>query len=195
MVAGLANIPENLVTKLEKQSQKKEKTIMGYVHDTASSMLTQLSSITATVGTWAMTVASHIWTLNKTAAADTSVLKIPLILPGNAAALKGAYLKSIDIWWINATANLNDITAALYTCDLPAQAGTQAVANPTLTYDTAHATSAQRYTQAQHQMTMTLSTPFWVDQGRECYLELTVNAAATSAIKLQAVRSNYTLRL
>jgi len=168
---------------------------MGYVTDTASSMLTQLSTITTTIGTWAMTVASHIWTLNHSAAADTSVLKIPLILPGNAAALKGAYLKSFDIWWVNGTANLNDITAVLYTCALPGNGGSQAVATPAITYDANHNSTALRYTQAQHQMTMTLTTPIWIDTGCEAFVELTVNCAATSAIKLQAARANYTLRM
>lgn len=168
---------------------------MGYVHDTASCVLASLSAVTTTVGTWAMTVASHIWTLNKTAAADTSVLKVPLPLPQNSVGLKGAYLKSVDVWWINATADLTDCSAEIYRSTLPAQAGTLATTTQTLTYDTGHLNAAARKTQAQHLMTLTITTPFWVDNNSEAYLELTVNAAATSAYKLQAVRANYTFRV
>lgn len=168
---------------------------MGYVHDTSMSALTNVAKITATVGTWAMTVAAHIWTLNKSAAADTSVLKVPLELPGNAAALKGAYLKTIDIYWINATANLTDMSVEVYQSTFPAQAGTLATALLASSYDSAHDTAAKRYTQAQHKMTITLTTPIWVSNTNEVYIELTCNAAATSAVKLQGVAANYTLRL
>ena len=168
---------------------------MGYVMDTATSALTQLSQITTTIGTWAMTVASHIWTLNKSAAAEISVLKVPLNLPGNSVGLKGAYLKSIDIWWINATANLSDMSVEVYKAVLPAQAGTLATTLVPSTYDALHLTNTARFTQAQHQMTITITTPFWVDQAAEVYVELTCNAAATSAVKLQGVRANYTYRI
>ena len=168
---------------------------MGYVMDTATSMLTQLSQITATVGTWTMTVASHIWTYNHTAAADTSVLKCPLVTPANAVALKGALLKSVDIWWVNGTADLTDMSVEIYKSVLPAQAGTLATTLQASSYDSGHLNAAARKTQAQHQMTITLTTPIWVDIAAEVYLELTCNAAATSAVKLQGVRSNYTYRI
>jgi hypothetical protein len=134
---------------------------MGYVHDTAMSALTSLSQITTTVGTWAMTVASHLWTLNHTAADNTSVLKIPLNLPGNAAALKGALLKSVDIWWSNATADLDALSAEIYKAVLPASAGTLAASAQTFTYDTGHDAAAERITQAVHKMTLTLTTPIY----------------------------------
>jgi hypothetical protein len=38
---------------------------MGYVNDTQMSALTTPAEMTGTVGTWAMAVASNIWTLNK----------------------------------------------------------------------------------------------------------------------------------
>ena len=168
---------------------------MGFVNDTVTSILIQLSAMTATVGTWTMTVTSHIWTWNKTAGADTSVLKVPLNFVGNGAKLKGGYLKSIDIWWINATADVTDMAVEIYQSTLPAQAGTLTTALQASTYDSAHDTAAKRKTQAQHQMTISLTTPIWVDQAAEVYMELTCTAAATSAVKLQGVRANYTLRL
>jgi hypothetical protein len=168
---------------------------MGYLHDTQMSMNTPLSVVTATVGTWAMTVASNLWTLNKTAADNTSVLRIPLLLPGNkASVMKGAYLKSVDLWWSNATADNDAVSAAIYKATLPDQAGTHATASQSFDYDSGHDTAAKRLTQAVHRMTLTLQTPIWVDNTADVYVEFTVDAAATSVNKLIGARANYTLR-
>ena len=168
---------------------------MGYVHDTAMSILTPLLSVVPTVGTWAMAVASNVWTLNKTAGDNTSVLKIPMLLPENGAAGKGAKLTSVDIWWSNATADVDALSAVLYKSTLPAQAGSLTAASVTTSYDTGHDTAAERITQAQHKMTLTVTTPAWVDDDEEYFVELTVDAAAGSVVKLQAARANYTLRV
>ncbi len=168
---------------------------MGYVMDTQMSQLTPLKAITPTVGTWTETVAAHIWTLNHTAAADTSVLKIPIILPGNAAALKGAYLKSIDVWYSIATLAATDVNGALYQATMPAQGGTLTTAAVTITNDAGHQTAGNRGAIAQHQMTFTLTTPIWVPAGGDVLLELTVTATATAVINLQGARANYTLRM
>ncbi|MDR3575348.1 MAG: hypothetical protein P4L50_15920 [Anaerolineaceae bacterium] len=168
---------------------------MGYVMDTAMSQLTPLKAVTPTVGTWTEAVASHIWTLNHTAAADTSVLKIPIFLPGNSAALKGAYLKSIDVWYSIGTLAATDVNGALYQATLPAQAGTLATAAVAVTNDAGHQSAANRGAIAQHQMTFTLNTPIWVPAAADVLLELTVQATATAVIALQGARANYTLRM
>ena len=101
---------------------------MGYVHDTAMSILTPMSMVTSTVGTWTMVVASNLWTLNHTAADNTSIEKIPLLLPANSVAGKGAKLTSVDIWWSNATADVDALSAILYKSSIPIQAGTLSAA-------------------------------------------------------------------
>ena len=168
---------------------------MGYVHDTQMSAFTTPAEMTATVGTWAMAVASHLWTLNKAAADNTSVIKIPLKLPANAAALKGAYLKSVDIWWDCGTAANEAVSAEIYKASLPANGGALATAAVTFSYDSGRDSAAERLTLASHKMTLTISTPFWVDEDNEAYVELTIDAAAASVNKLQGARANYTLRL
>ena len=80
---------------------------MGYVHDTNMFEETPVNQITPTVGTWAMAVASNVWSYNHTAAADTSVLYIPLPLPANKIALKGCKLLSVEFTWNNGTAKNN----------------------------------------------------------------------------------------
>jgi hypothetical protein len=183
------------VSRLPRNETELEDKEMGYVNDTQMSALTTPAEMTGTVGTWAMAVASNVWTLNKTAGDNTSVVKIPLKLPGNAVALKGAYLKSVDIWWSNGTADLDAGSAAIFKTTLPAQAGSLTAASVAFSYDTGHDAAAERITQAQHKMTLTVTTPFWVDDDNEVYVELTLDAAAGSVIKLQGARANYTLRI
>jgi len=168
---------------------------MGYVNDTQMSSYMPAEDITPTVGSWSMAVASNLWTLNKTAADNTSVLKIPVRLPRNAVALKGAYLKSIDIWWSVATAALDALSAAIFKASLPAQAGTHSTAALGFTYDAAHDTAGERVTAGTHRMSLALVTPLWVDDDDDVYVELTVDAATTSVVKLIGARANYTLRL
>ena len=65
----------------------------------------------------------------------------------------------------------------------------------TTTYDADHDTAAERYAVAQHKMTLTVTTPEWVDEDAEYFVELTLDSAATSVIKLQGARANYDLRV
>jgi len=168
---------------------------MGYVHDTQMSAFTTPAEMIGTVGTFANTVAAHIWTLNKTAADNTSVIKIPLKLPANAAALKGAYLKSVDIWWTCGTGANDVVSAEIYKSTFPANTAALTTASVAFSYDTGHDTAAERITLAAHKMTLTITTPFWVDEDNEVYVELTIDAAANSVDVLQGARANYTLRL
>jgi hypothetical protein len=168
---------------------------MGYVNDTQMSAFTQPEDCIGTVGTWAMAVASNVWSLNKTAADNTSVVKIPLRLPANATALKGALLKSVDIWFSNATGDNEVVSAALYKTTLGAQAAAVTAAVVATTYDTGHDAAAERITQAAHKMTLTLTTPVWVDDDTPYHVELTIDAAANSVDKIFGARANYTLRV
>ena len=168
---------------------------MGYTNDTGMAAFVSPIEVTPTVGTWAMAVVAHLWTLNHTAAADTSVLKVPLKLPSNAVALKGAFLKSIDFWWSNNVLDLVDMTVEVYLATMPAQGGVLATVLQASSYDALHLNTAARKTSAQHKMTVTLTTPVWIDDDVEAYVELTCNAGATSAVKLFGARANYTLRV
>jgi hypothetical protein len=168
---------------------------MGYVNDTQMSVFTQPEDCIGTVGTWAMAVASNVWSNNKNAANDTSVVKIPLRLPANATALKGALLKSVDIWFSTGTADNDAVSAALIKMTLGANAVAATAAAVTTTYDTGHDTAAERITQAAHKMTLTVTTPEWVDDDAVYYVELTVDAASSSVVKLFGARANYTLRI
>lgn len=161
---------------------------MGYVHNTHMAKVVPLLSVVPTVGTWAMAVASNVWTLNKTAGDNTSVLKIPIEVLQNSIALAGAKINSIDFYYINATANLDAMSAKIYKSTLPAQAGSFAAAE---------IASAGTFilTQTQNKVTLTPTAAFYLLNTEEAFVELTVDAAAGSVVKLQAVVINYTLRI
>jgi hypothetical protein len=168
---------------------------MGYVHDTQMSVFTPAEDCTGTVGTWAMAALNNVWSLDKAAANDTSIVKIPLRLPSNAAALKGALLKSVDVWWACSTAANDAVSAILYKQALPVNGTLSTAAAVTTTYDTGHDTAPERLTLDEHKMTLTVTTPEWVDEDAVYYVELTVDAALTSVDKLFGARANYTLRV
>jgi hypothetical protein len=126
------------------------------------------------------------------------VLHIPIRLPQNSAALKGAYLKSIDVFYTIGTANSDAITPVIQKVTMPAHAGAvPTVSSPAFTYDSNHDTAAKRYTfgATMHKMTLTITTPPWMDDDDYYYVELTVDGAATSVEKIYGVRANFTLRL
>jgi hypothetical protein len=148
-----------------------------------------LASITPTVGTWAMAVASNVWTLNKTAGDNTSILHIPLDPPQNSQAFAGAKVTSIELYYINATANLEAVTAKIYKTTLPAAGGSCAAA------ELASSVSGNLLTQAQQKMIITPTTPFYITEKENIAVELTIDAAAGSVVKIQGVVVNYTLRV
>lgn len=170
----------------------------GYVHDTAMAVWLPLTNIKATVGTWAMAVASSVWSLDHSTADNTSVIHIPIKLPQNSVAFKGAMLNSIDIWYFCGTADADDITPVIQKLTFPANAGAiPSVAAVTFTYDAGHNTAALRYAHGTtlHKMTLTITTPFFVDDDDQVYVELTWNSSSTSVDKIYGVRANYTARL
>jgi len=172
---------------------------MGYVHDTHMSKQIPLQAITTTVGTWAMAVASNIWSLDKSAADNTSVLNFPVsgVIEQNSSAAKGVKVTSVDIWYTIGTAAADDVEFVLYKATLPANGGSAPSASTvTTSYDAGHDTDAERYAVTViHKMTVTITTPEWIDDDTVLYGEMTINAAATSVPKILAARVNYTLRV
>ena len=84
---------------------------MGYVHDTQFSQFHSPSDFSFTAGTWTQTIASNVHKTVRTATAAAFTFSLPIKIPANAAALKGCYLKSIDLWYKIATADLTDFAS------------------------------------------------------------------------------------
>ena len=170
----------------------------GYVHDTAVSVMIPPRSCIFNVGTWTDTAGavSGTYCVRKTAAANSPFLVIPLMPLQNSVALKGSLIKSVDVWWIVGTAALTTLTATVRQNTVPANgAAYPASVTPAFTYDANHLNNAARVTQAQHSMTCTLTTPFWLSNTEQDVLELTLVDPGTAVFDFYGARVNYTLRL
>ena len=171
---------------------------MGYVHDTAMSQFFPPTVAHYVTGTWSDAAGSIAGTIckSKAAADNTAVVTIPIAVPQNGVAQKGAYLKSIDVYWEVLTAAMDAVTAAINKATLPANgADFAAPAAQTFTYDANHDTAAKRLTLDEHKMTLTITTPFWMDDDDLVLVEMTFDAALTSALTFFGARANYTLRV
>lgn len=172
---------------------------MGYVHDTSMSQFISPADCLLTVGAWVDTVSpttALVYMKKRTAAAATNQLIIPICLLQNSVALKGSYLKSIDIWWELTTTALTTLTALISRATLPAHdAAFAAPAAPAFTYDAGNLDNAARVDVEQHKMTLTITTPFWMDDDDLIYVDLTIVAAGTSQFDFYGARANFTLRV
>jgi hypothetical protein len=169
---------------------------MGYVHDTSISRFIHAIECLFSAGTWTHTVASNLWTMNRTAADAAFTVHIPVQAPlQSSVALKGAYLKSVDIWFTVGTAALDAAAATLYKETLAADGAACTTAAVTTSYDTGHDAAAERVDVDEHKMTLTVTTPFWVDDDETCYVELVCDAAANSVFSMIGARANFTLRI
>jgi hypothetical protein len=149
-------------------------------------------------GTWADVAGqvAHTIVKKRTAADSTSALTIPITLPSNDGPAKGSYLVSIDIYYEILTAVLDAITPVIYLAVIPAD--TAAFAAPTtqaFTYDTNHNTAGNRVAVDQHTMTLTITTPIWIEDDGLVLIELTVDDSATGVFDFYGARANFTTRL
>jgi hypothetical protein len=167
----------------------------GYVHDTHMSQFVPFSLFSHSAGTWTATVASNVWYARRTAADAASTTRIPVLLPSNSSGNKGAYLTSVDVFYRVATAALDALQADLYKTTLPANGALQTVAAVTTTYDSGHDSAAERVTVDEHTLTLALTTPVWVDNDEELFVEVVADNAATSLLDFFGARANFTLRL
>jgi hypothetical protein len=172
----------------------------GYVHDTAMSQWIPPAMCSYITGTWTDTVGAVTGTVTKTktAADNTGVVYIPIAPPQNSVAQKGSYLKSIDVWWNTTTAAL-DAAGLIANVDrfvLPANgAAFPALTAIPFTYSDDQNTPGETDDLDEHKLTITIDTPFWMDDDYLVQVRLTADAAATSVFAFHGARVNYTLRL
>ncbi len=169
---------------------------MGYVHDTQMSQYIPAACIQKTAGTWTTTISSNTVGDVRSAAAAAFTLIIPIIIPSNAAAYKGARLKSIDVCYKIATKDATDFaTVELEKQAFPADTVAVSAAAVAVTLDANHNTAAKRYAQGSHTMTVALNTPAWIDDNDVYLLQLVVSAADTTVFTLWGARANFDLRV
>jgi len=168
---------------------------MGYVHDTSMSQYippTMFHPVTGTF-TWTAGQVAGTIAMHRAAANQTSVITIPIMLPSNSAALKGAMLKSIEVDYEVLTAEPTSITWTLNKVTRGAEGAVAVVAAVTKTNTVADAAAK---TVDQHKQTITITTPAYIDNDEYYLLECSIVAGAGGTVNefLGAV-ANFTLRL
>lgn len=168
---------------------------MGYLHDTHMSQYIPPTAFHCVTGTYtdaagavAGTIAKH-----RAAAASTGVINIPIIVPSNSVALKGAYLKSVEVDYELLLAGATSVTASMNKITRGADTAVAVVTAVTVTQDLAAGVAAA--TQDQHKLTVTVTTPFWIDNDEEVLLVLTIVCGATVTVDLLGAVANFTERL
>jgi len=148
-------------------------------------------------GTWTDAAGAVTDTIAKHVAAtdEVATVNIPIIVPSNSVASKGAYLKSIEIDYEILVAACDAVSAVVNKVTRGADGAVAVVAAQTFTYDAGHDTAAERIDVDQHKMTLTITTPFWLDNDEYALVELTFDKAATTTVDLLAAVANFTLRI
>ena len=168
---------------------------MGYVHDTHVSQYIPPTAFHCVTGTYtnaagviAGTIAKH-----RAAAASTGVVTIPIMIPGNSVALKGAKLVSIEVDYENKVGEADSFTWTLNKVTRGADTAVAVVAAVTKTNTIA---DADAKTVDQHKQVITVTTPAWIDNDEYYLLELSLVAGAGgNTAKFLGAVANYTLRL
>ena len=176
---------------------------MGYVHDTAMSQFIPPTAFGASGGTWAMAVASNVWSWDRTAADASFTIYMPIPIPSNSVAMKGVSLASIEFMYSISGAAADDFVAAtalLYLDTLSATAASgsgtiNTAAAATTTKDTGHDTDAELKAQDEHRLIMTLSTPAWIDNDQAYHAEFVIDGGAATVVKVFGGIVNYTFRI
>lgn len=136
------------------------------------------------VGTGTLTVASNIVTLNSNAADQTNVIYVPLNLPAEQPLAFDQKIGKIDVEYVITIADLDAApTAVLSRVTMSETTGVRSRATETIT--TAFVgTNTTGLAVGTYVMTVTPSSLAHQENNEELWLEITMNAAATTVIKI-----------
>lgn len=167
---------------------------MGYVHDTAMSLWVPPNAMNFVTGTWADAAGQVANTIvrRKTAAAETSIITVPLIVPSNSVALKGSKIASIEIDYEITVAACTSVTLAVNKITRGADTAVAVVSSITGTQLLTPATTAA--TVDQHKDKFTITTPAYIDNDENYVLKVTAVCALTTVIEILGATINYTFR-
>ncbi len=169
---------------------------MGYVNVTDISKFIPPSKILKTAGTWTPAISSNVISEAKSAADEATTLLIPIDLEGADVALQGAKIQSVDIWYKIATAAADDFaTVAASKVTLPASSVAVSGAAVTVTCDADHDTAAERKATGDHKMTVTFSSPAFLEDNETIWISLVIDCAATTVLSIYGAQINFDLRL
>ena len=168
---------------------------MGYVHDTHMQQFIPPQDFHFVTGTWvdAAGNVTHTIVKQKAAAAETSTVSIPLTVPGNESDFKGSLIASIEIDYEILTAAATSITATLWKIARGADTAVAVATQITVTQDLVAATAAA--TVDQHKLTVSVTTPEYIDDDDNWILELACVCATTTVLEFLGAQVNFTLRM
>ena len=171
------------------------------IHDThVSQFISPFAFAHSGTAVMTATIASNVVSNVRGASTTAHKTYIPIPVLSNQSLLKGAYLTSVDVFYTIAGEVADDFATVEFeklVLPVPAAAtGTAFTATaPASTCDAFHNTAALRLAIGNHTMTVTLTTPFWVDDNDALYLQLVVDMGASGVYAELGARANYTLRL
>ena len=168
---------------------------MGFTMDKDAAQFIPPGCIIKTAGTWTPSVATNVYQDVRTAAAATFNLIIPVLAPSNQGPLKGSKLLSVELIYKVATAALTSVTTVELEKEVIDSAGAVTGAAVTVSINSAEDTTAKRKATGNHRVTVTLSTPAFIDNDELYLLYVTFDAGATTAVTLYGAIANYELRI
>jgi hypothetical protein len=164
------------------------------INNTHVSQFISPTDIVGVTGTWTEVAGQVAGTIckHKAAAAETTVVTIPITVPSNSVALQGAKLTSIEVDYEVLVADCTSITATL---NKVTRGADLAVAVVTAVTFTQSPTAALSKVTDQHKLVVSLTTPAWVGNGEYYLLQLSCVCAATTQLDFLGAVANYTLRM
>ena len=167
---------------------------MGYVHDTHMSQFIPNTAFHGVTGTYTWTAGQVAGTISKhlAAAAITTVMNIPIMIPSNSVALKGGKLASVEVDYEILSAIATSVTASMSKVTRGADTAVAVVTSVPVTQDLVAAVAAA--TIDKHRLTVTVTTPAWIDNDEYYLLTLTI-ITNSAVIEFLAAVANFTLRV
>ncbi len=171
---------------------------MGYVHDTHMQQIISPLLFHCVTGTWTEAAGNvaHTIVKQKAAAAETATVTIPLAVPGNANGGgndgKGSMINSIEVDYEILTAAATSITATVWKIARGADGAVAVATQVTATQDLAAATDAADVDQ--HALTISITTPEYIDDDDYWFVELACVCATTTVLEFLGAQVNYTFR-
>jgi len=165
------------------------------MHNTHMSQYIPPTAMHIVTGTWTNIAGQVAGTIcqHKAATAETAVVNIPIMIPSNSVGLQGAYLKSVEVDYEIQVIACTSVTGAINKVARGLDTAVAVVTAQTVTQDLVAAVAAASL--EQHKLTITLTTPVWIDNDEYYLCKLTIVAAATSTVDILAAVANFTERL
>ena len=168
---------------------------MGYVHDTHMQKFIPPTMMHFATGTWSDQPGNvaHTIVKQKAAGAETSTVTIPLAVPGNSSDEKGSKIASVEIDYEILTSAATSITATVWKIARGADTAVAVATQVTATQDLAAAVAAASVDQ--HCLTVSITTPEYIDDDDYWFVELACVCAAGTVLEFLGAQVNFTLRV